>query len=422
VPSATFYGPSPYLQTSDSPFYSLPGFQVETFEDGTLNLPGVTASVGTVVPPYPGNWYWTDSVDADDGVIDGLGYFGWSWWSTYGSGGTMTWTFDASQMGGHLPTHVGFVWTDGVIGLSDVTMEAFDGNGTSLGSMTGYNLADDSYYGTTDEDRFFGVAHRDGISRIVITTGSEFEVDHVQYAYDVDTTAPVVQSRATGTLGNNGWHVSDVQVAWTVTDPESAISETTGCEASSVTSDTTGMTFTCSATSLGGTTTESVTIKRDTTPPIATATAGPPPNANGWNRTNVTVTFTGTDATSGVESCDPPVILKTNGMDQSASGRCYDFAGIQSDLATASGINIDKTKPTVVITSPTSGAVYSVGQVVLASYACDDTLSGIASCVGTVANGQPIDTSKVSPVRSFKVTGKDAAGNSTSVTVKYAVQ
>ena len=72
--------------------------------------------------------------------------------------------------------------------------------------------------------------------------------------------------------------------------------------------------------------------------------------------------------------------------------------------------------------SPTNGAVYSVGQVVPASYACDDTLSGIVSCTGTVANGQPIDTSKVSPVRSVKVTGKDAAGNSTSVTVKYAVQ
>jgi hypothetical protein len=238
----------------------------------------------------------------------------------------------------------------------------------------------------------------------------------------VDTTPPRVESAVAGTLGNNGWYVSDVQVAWTVTDPESAISETTGCEAASVTADTTGAPFTCSATSLGGTTTESVTIKRDATPPTATATAGPPPNAAGWNRTNVTVTFTGADATSGVESCDPPVILSTNGTDQSASGRCYDFAGNQSDLATASGINIDKTKPTVVITSPTRGAVYSVGQVVLASYSCDDALSGIVSCVGTVADGQPINTSKVSPVRSFKVTGKDAAGNSTSVTVKYAVQ
>jgi len=236
-----------------------------------------------------------------------------------------------------------------------------------------------------------------------------------------DITPPTVVMNIAGTLGNDGWYVSDVHVSWTFNDPESAISETTGCDATSVTTDTAGTTFTCSATSLGGTTTESVTIKRDTTPPAATATAVPPATADGWRKQTVTVTFTGTDAMSGGVTCDGQVILSSEGVDQSASGRCYDWAGNQSDLATASGINIDKTNPTVTIISPVNGAAYHIGELVLASYGCDDSLSGIASCVGTVPNGYPIDTSKKVKNRKFTVKGTDKANNSMTASVTYSV-
>src|SRR5262249_47342372 len=91
----------------------------------------------------------------------------------------------------------------------------------------------------------------------------------------VDTTPPVVPSNVSGTAGNNGWYRSNGQVTWTVSDAESSISSSTGCSASSVTTDTAGVTFTCTASSAGGTTTRSVTIRRDTIAPLLSFTVSP---------------------------------------------------------------------------------------------------------------------------------------------------
>lgn len=90
-----------------------------------------------------------------------------------------------------------------------------------------------------------------------------------------DTTPPVITPTITGTAGNNGWYTSDVTVSWTVTDAESAISSTSGCEPSTVDSDTVGELLTCTATSGGGTASSSVTIKRDATPPTVSLVGGP---------------------------------------------------------------------------------------------------------------------------------------------------
>ena len=81
----------------------------------------------------------------------------------------------------------------------------------------------------------------------------------------IDDTPPTVTPQLVGTTGNGGWYRSNVQVTWAVSDAESSISFSNGCGTSSVTTDTSGVTFTCSATSAGGTTTRSVTIKRDVT-------------------------------------------------------------------------------------------------------------------------------------------------------------
>jgi VCBS repeat-containing protein len=83
-----------------------------------------------------------------------------------------------------------------------------------------------------------------------------------------DATAPSAQASVLGTLGRDGWFTSDVEVSWSVEDPESAVTETTGCEAVSVSEDTDGLELTCEAASSGGTTVESVTVKRDATLPV----------------------------------------------------------------------------------------------------------------------------------------------------------
>ena len=89
-----------------------------------------------------------------------------------------------------------------------------------------------------------------------------------------DATPPQVMGLATGTLGQNEWFVGDVTVIWGIYDPESEVTST--CPTVQVTSDTAGTTYTCSATSEGGTGSAQVHVKRDATPPaIAVATPAP---------------------------------------------------------------------------------------------------------------------------------------------------
>lgn len=92
-----------------------------------------------------------------------------------------------------------------------------------------------------------------------------------------DYTAPVVTPTVTGTLGDNGWYRSDVSLSWTVTDNESAIVSSDGCDPSRLSTDSGGKTFDCSATSagMGGPGSGSVTVKRDTAPPSVTCATAP---------------------------------------------------------------------------------------------------------------------------------------------------
>jgi len=107
--------------------------------------------------------------------------------------------------------------------------------------------------------------------------GAACDIGAVEIAVVADTTPPVISRQIVGTLGANGWYTSTVTVSWTVTDPESPITSKTGCDPVTVSADTTatGVTFTCSATSAGGTGTQSVTIKRDATKPTVTYSAHP---------------------------------------------------------------------------------------------------------------------------------------------------
>jgi len=83
---------------------------------------------------------------------------------------------------------------------------------------------------------------------------------------------------------------------------------------------------------------------------------------------------------------------------------------------------VDEAPPSIAIASPVDGGVYSLGDRVLASYACDDQPggSGVASCSGPVANGAPIDTSSFGQ-HTFEVRTSDHAGNTATRVVTYSV-
>jgi hypothetical protein len=194
----TVIGPSPtestpYLSFADSPFNGLnfSSFFLENFEDGMLNTLGVSAvsSSGRRLAFFqPG--LFSDSVDSDDGTIDGLGRNGRAF-GEVGDGliGGITFSFDAQALG-RLPTHVGVVWTDShsdsVPGLDrePLSIEAFDVLGNSLGDFGPFSVGDGRTDGTTSDDRFFGFIDSNGISAFSISQPNitvGFSLDHLQY-------------------------------------------------------------------------------------------------------------------------------------------------------------------------------------------------------------------------------------------------
>ena len=117
-----------------------------------------------------------------------------------------------------------------------------------------------------------------------------------------DTTPPVITPTVTGTQGLNGWYTSDVNVSWNVVELDSAITSSTGCGPVTISEDTTGTTLTCSATSGGGTSSKSVTIKRDATVPNVSLVGGPADGASyDFGSVPAAPTCTAEDTTSGVD-------------------------------------------------------------------------------------------------------------------------
>jgi len=152
--------------------------------------------------------------------------------------------------------------------------------------------------------------------------------------------APSVSPAVTSTLGTNGWYVGHpTTLSWTVTGRP--VPTKSGCAKVNV-PDTTGKSYTCSATNEMGTASNSVTIKKDTV------------------------------------------------------------------------------SPTVALIRPTNGATYTLNQSVRAAYSCADSTSGVASCVGTAANGARITTSSAG-THAFSVTATDNAGNTITKPITYAV-
>ncbi len=174
----------------------------------------------------------------------------------------------------------------------------------------------------------------------------------------------------------------------------------------------------------------------DTIPPTTMAMASPPPNTNGWNRTNVSVTLTATDnpdgsgvkeirfTLSGAQAGEGVAIGSGVLVPVSAEGVTtltyfsVDHAGNQEATNTLT-VQIDKTPPAIAVVAP-SDIAYTLNQAVAASYTCDDFGSGVASCTGPVPSGSPIDTASVG-AKTFAVNASDNASNASSQSVNYAV-
>jgi sugar lactone lactonase YvrE len=162
-----------------------------------------------------------------------------------------------------------------------------------------------------------------------------------------------------------------------------------------------------------------VTVQIDATPPGINGSRSPAANSDGWNNTDVTVSFDCTDPapSSGMASCTGPTTVSTEGAGQSVTGTATDKAG-NSATATVSGINIDKTPPTVTFAG--NAGTYTVDQTVNITCSAADSLSGIASTTCKDANGPAYSFS--AGANTLTASATDKAGNTGTGSAVFTVQ
>jgi FecR protein len=180
--------------------------------------------------------------------------------------------------------------------------------------------------------------------------------------------------------------------------------------------------ITCTATDALGNTgaasgsANTASISIDSTPPSISGSPSPAANSYGWNNTSVTVSFTCSDALSGIASCSAPTTLSAQAANQSVTGTATDKAG-NSAQATVSGINIDETPPAVTYTG--NAGTYTTNQTIAITCTASDALSGIAST--TCANIDGLASSFGVGTHTYSATATDKAGNTGSGSTMFTV-
>ncbi|MCA1721007.1 MAG: PxKF domain-containing protein [Actinobacteria bacterium] len=160
--------------------------------------------------------------------------------------------------------------------------------------------------------------------------------------------------------------------------------------------------------------TNGVALKYDNIAPTVTHTLTPAPNADEWNRSDVTVHFSAKDDDSG-SGVDPgsitPDVVVTDEPGKDVLGQALDVAGNKgTDVAK---VKLDKTAPAIsgaVVSGQLGGNGWYVGPVKV-HFTCSDTLSGLAVC--------PDDVTLTTNGASQSVSGNayDKAGNKASASV-----
>jgi hypothetical protein len=246
---------------------------------------------------------------------------------------------------------------------------------------------------------------------------------------DVDKTAPT--TAVTNPISpDSGWFVtSGIPFAFTATDAGSGVAATyytidggdeqTYGEPFTADLSTGQHTVTYWSVDIAGNAEKPGTfdVKVDTVAPSIEGHQTPAANGFGWNNTDVDVTFTCTDADSGIDGvagCAGDTTLANDGADQSVVGDAVDVAGNRSSTEYGP-VNIDKTAPTLtgVATTDPNAAKWYRGDVVI-KWVGDDGLSGINPAT------QPANstiTGEGSDLGAGPVSIQDKAGNSTSASV-----
>jgi hypothetical protein len=199
------------------------------------------------------------------------------------------------------------------------------------------------------------------------------------------------------------WHTGDVNISWQIEPGWTDIQ----CSAVPVTVD--GVTpRTCRVWyGVDNEYARTINVRRDATPPQVTgATPSRAADSGGWYNRPVSVSFSGTDPTSGIASCSAPTYGGADGASAAVSGTCTDVAG-NTTAPAVFALKYDATPPTVAATTdraPDGKGWYR--KPVTISFSGVDATAGLASCTEPKRYAGPDR-----PAVEVGGTCRDAAGN-----------
>ncbi|GAA3707219.1 hypothetical protein GCM10022399_24940 [Terrabacter ginsenosidimutans] len=257
-----------------------------------------------------------------------------------------------------------------------------------------------------------GYANSNGQNKCTANQGEDFTG---QPSYTLDNTGPTATGALAPAPNAAGWNKSNVTVTWTGSDVGGSGVKTVSPATDSVTADGTVTKTTTVTDNVGNAGSGSVLVKLDKTAPTIVGSRTPAANANGWNNTDVTVSFTPGDATSGVKSSTSPTTLATSAANQSVTGTVTDNADNTAGT-TVSGINIDKVAPTLSgkpTIDPNANGWYT-GDVTVA-WTATDTLSGTTAPANSTITGEGVPLTATA-------TAIDRAGNTSGSVQSAAVK
>jgi hypothetical protein len=211
----------------------------------------------------------------------------------------------------------------------------------------------------------------------------------------IDRTPPSITGSRTPSSNANGWSNTDVTVSFACSDGLSGLAPGSLPDKTLISSEGVNQQVSGVCQDLAGNTTSATVsgINVDKTPPTIAPLRAPAANANGWNNSDVTVSFACTDALSGLAPGSPPAAtVLSEGTNQQVSGTCFDLA-VNAASATAGGINIDKTPPALSGLPAANCILWPPDHkfVAVATISAADLLSGISSFSVTGTSSEPMD-------------------------------
>ncbi len=208
----------------------------------------------------------------------------------------------------------------------------------------------------------------------------------VSVTVNIDKTAAAISPVVEPAPNAAGWNRVDTTVRFACTDNLSGVAACS--DPVTMTVEGAGQTVTGQARDVADNESNTqVTINLDKTAPVITAAVAPAANANGWHNADPTVSFTCTDALSGIASCTEPLTLSSEGASQAIGGTAADAA--DNTATTSVTLNLDKTAPSVTFVFPQNNGVVSQNppQVVLG---LSDNLGIDPNQVTIQVNGEPV--------------------------------